>query len=366
MESNKSNPLRMKILYITVRSDFGGGPRHVGQLIDNMPNDMDIYMAYPKGGDPYGKIWDNCSSIKGVCHIPYRKFSIKSLFELRKIVITNKIDIVHSHGNGGGLYSRMLKLLGCKIKVVHTFHGITDNYTNRLKGLANKISGKILKHLTDSFILVSKGELDIGIRLNVLARERSYVIYNGIAIPPAHDDRECKNTFDIVSLSRFDYQKNMDLSLEIARIFKENKDIRFVWVGNGTDYERLKAKSEKERLNIVFTGFSKEPYKYLESSDIYLSSSRFEGLPYALIEAASVGLPIIATDVVGNNEVVVNGKTGYLYTTVEDAVSKITYLFDNPSIRRCMSKESENFFRQNFTIGKMIDSLVTVYKELFK
>lgn len=355
----------MKILYLIVRSDFGGGPRHVEQLINNMPKDMEIYMAYPKGGDPYGKIWDSCSLIKGVCHIPYRKFSIKSLFELRKFVNTNKIDIVHSHGNGGGLYSRFLKLMGCKIKVVHTFHGITDNYTSRLKGLANMISGRILKYFTDSFILVSKGELDIGIRLNILARERSYVIYNGIAIPPVSDNMECKNTFDIVSLSRFDYQKNMDLSFEIARRFKENKSIRFVWVGNGTDYERLKAKSEKEGLNIVFVGFSKEPYKYLESSDIYLSSSRFEGLPYALIEATSVGLPIVATNVVGNNEVVVDGRTGYLYNTIEGAVDKIMYLFDNPFLRQSMSKESNLFFRQNFTVWKMIKDLVYVYNALY-
>lgn len=63
-------------------------------------------------------------------------------------------------------------------------------------------------------------------------------------------------------------------------------------------------------MPIDFVGFTKEPMKYLQSSDLYLSTSRFEGLPYGLIEAASVGLPIVASNVKGNNEVVNNGYNG--------------------------------------------------------
>ena len=357
----------MKILYIISRSDFGGGPRHVDQLVDNMPSNVEIYMAYPEGGEPYGKAWDcNCTSIKGVCHIPYRRFSFKTLLKLRRFVISNKIDIVHSHGNGGGLYSRMLRMLGCHVKVVHTFHGITDNYTNKVKRFANKLSGRFFKYFTDSFVLVSNGELELGKRLKILATERSHVIYNGVAIPHICKDGARKNTFDIVSLSRFDYQKNMDLCFEIARRFKGNEGVRFIWVGYGDDYARLKEQSEKEALNIIFIGFSNEPYKYLRSSDIYLSSSRFEGLPYALIEAASIGLPVVATNVVGNDEVVVNGQTGYLYDTMEEAVEQISHLCGKHHLVEYMSKESKTFFLHNFTIGKMIESLMKVYNPLDK
>lgn len=51
----------MKILLITVRSDFGGGPRHVDQLINNLPQNIEIYVAYPQDGTPYGQEWNSNS-----------------------------------------------------------------------------------------------------------------------------------------------------------------------------------------------------------------------------------------------------------------------------------------------------------------
>jgi len=355
----------MKILFITVRSDFGGGPRHVNQLVDHLPQNIELYMAYPKGGDPYGIMWDEEKRIKKTCHIPYRKISLKTLFQLKKFVSENDIDIVHSHGNGAGLYSRLLKLIGCKAKIIHTFHGITDNYNNKIKGWANLLSGRIFKPLTDCFILVSKGELQLGKLLGFLRSDDSHIIYNGIHAPDLHvNTKNNHNYFNIVTLSRFDYQKNMDMCFDIAKHFKDNNNIRFIWVGDGDDYHRLKQQSIDDKLNIIFTGFTTTPYKYLLSSDIYLSSSRFEGLPYALIEAASAGLPIVATNVVGNNECVIDGCTGFLYTTVEEAVSFINQLYEDRKKIIKMSGTSMDFFNKNFTIERMVNSIVDVYNKL--
>ena len=90
----------MKILLITVRSDFGGGPRHVDQLINNLPQNIEIYVAYPQDGTPYGQEWNSNSRIKSRINIPFRKFSTKTLFEIAKFIKENSINIVHSHGNG--------------------------------------------------------------------------------------------------------------------------------------------------------------------------------------------------------------------------------------------------------------------------
>jgi len=349
----------MRILLISVRSDFGGGPRHLDQLINNLPSDIEIFLAYPPNGDPYGNKWEKNDRIKKHFHLPYRKFSIKTLFSLKKFALDNKIDIIHSHGNGAGFYSRLLKFIGIKSKIIHTFHGISNNHTNALKGIANTISGRIFKYFTDCFICVSKGEYALAQEKKFIIPQKTKIIYNGIEKITTLQKQP--HQFDVVTLSRFDYQKNMDKALEIARLLNK-EDIHFTWVGDGQDFNRLKKTAEQEKLNISFIGFSNEPFKYLESASIYLSTARFEGLPYALIEAASVGLPIIATNVIGNNETLENGKSGYLFNTEKEAINYILCLKNNPSLYTNMVLHSQRYFEEHFSLNKMINKLEEIYQ----
>ncbi len=347
----------MKILFITVRSDFGGGPRHVDQLIKELPSNYEVFLAYPKDGIPYAQNWDSLISSENRIYIPYRKFSIRTLFSLYKFIKKNKIDIVHSHGNGAGIYSRLLKILGTKAKVVHTFHGITTNYSSKFKFYLNKLTGIFLRPFTDKFILVSNGELNLARQMHFVNNKKANVIYNGI---DSSNIKAKSDHFKVITLSRFDFQKNMDLAYQIAKSLKD-ENIEFIWVGNGDDWERLKKQSEAEHLNIRFTGFSNHPIDYLACSTVYLSTSRFEGLPYALIEAASIGLPIVATDVVGNNEVVENNKNGFLFNTLEEANGFLKQLLHDKDLVSQMSEESIKFYNQNFTTEKMVSSLCDLY-----
>jgi len=353
----------MKILYITVRSDFGGGPRHVDQLVENMPEDIEIYMAYPKDGDPYGIKWADDKRLKGYCEIPYRKLSLSALFRLRTFVKKNNIKIVHSHGQGAGMYSRLLKIICSEIVVVHTFHGIASSYTSKLKALMSKVTNMLFSPLTEKFICVSEGEKAMAIEKGYCKRHNAHVIYNGVEPSKKYETQKNKCT-KIVTLSRFDYQKNMDFAYEIASAFKCNKKLQFVWVGDGEDMLRLKQKSEEEGCNILFSGFSTEPSKYLQSSDIYLSTSRFEGLPYALVEACESGLPIVATNVVGNNEVCIDGENGILFNTTKEAVAAIQSLLDDKELMKMYSEGSKRIFEDRFTIEKMTGKLYEIYKSL--
>ena len=352
----------MKILLITVRSDFGGGPRHVDQLIGGLCEGNDIYVAYPQKGDPYASQWNENPQIKGRIFIPYRKFSFRTLFEMKKFIERNSIDIIHSHGNGAGIYSRLLKMIGVKAKVVHTFHGVTDDYANCIKKNANKLLGRFLRHFTNKFIFVSCGEMGLARKMGFMVDERSVVIYNGIEAPFVATHQEM-DAFRVVTLSRFDYQKNMDLAYEVAKKMKGDP-VRFVWVGNGDDWNRLKKQAEQDDVNIDFVGFSTKAMDYLANASAYLSTSRFEGLPYALIEAAGSALPIIATNVVGNNEVVLDKKTGFLYNTAEEACAFIRALLHDSDLRKKMSLESRKFFEQEFTLAMMVKKVNVQYASL--
>ena len=351
----------IRILMITVRSDFGGGPRHVDQLVKKLPEECYIYMAYPEKGDPYAELWKKSDRIKGTIHIPYRKFSIKTLFELRAFIKQNRIDIVHSHGNGAGFYSRLLKISGIKAKVVHTFHGISDEYSSKIKYLISLVVGKTLKFFADRYIAVSKGELKLGIELGFCKETNSCVIYNGI-----DDEGTGLRKFgekEIVTLSRYDYQKNMSLCLDIVRLLKDDK-VRFVWVGDGEDFVAMKEIVEMEKLPVDLVGFQKEPMKFLKKAVIYLSTSRFEGLPYALIEAASVGLPLVATDVKGNNEVAINGENGITYKTAEEGAAALRRILGDKLVYDKMSSKSRKIFEDKFTVKVMIEDLMKLYKSL--
>lgn len=353
----------MRLLFITVRSDFGGGPRHVNQLINGLSEQCSIFMAYPKEGEPYAKIWDENRRIVDRIFIPYRKITIHHLLKLRRFIKLHHIDVIHSHGNGAGFYSRMLKLLCPKVKVIHTFHGISDSYQSPWKNRVGLLVGRILAPLGDMYICVSNGEKEKALERKFSHDRNTQVIYNGIPsiIHGLVRDSQCC-PLKIVTLSRFDYQKNMDSMYKIAKHWIGSDKVIFIWVGDGEDRARLEAMANKERVPISFVGFSKEPMKYLKDSDLYLSTSRFEGLPYALIEAASVGLPIIASDVTGNNEVVNNGYNGYLFEKEDDAVYLINRIINREIDYSLLSRNSIKFFENNFTESKMLNSIINLYK----
>jgi Glycosyltransferase len=350
------------LLLITIRSDVGGGPKHVDQLISNLSNRYHIFVASPFES-PYGIKWEAQLQSSNFFELPHRRFDIIKFFLLIKWIKKNTITIIHSHGKGAGIYSRLIKVFMPSIKIIHTFHGI-NKHPNPLRNFIFIGIEKLLTKLTEKCIFVSYGELTKANNLGLHFGNKSSVIYNGITDPCVINLRKKEESFfQITSISRFDYAKNMDVAFEIAKHFKESRKIKFIWIGDGEDKERLQEKSKEEGLNIEFTGFI-DPFPLLCTADILLSTSRFEGLPYALIEACSMGIPIIATDVTGNNEVVENGYNGLLFNSISEATDQIDKLFTEPKLKLSLGLNARTRFLEYFTIDKMIYELNLVYESI--
>ena len=77
----------MNVLLITVRSDFGGGPRHVNQLISGFPPQINVFAAFPLEGDPYADQWKSILPQDRILGIPYRKFSFVTLLKMFFFVV---------------------------------------------------------------------------------------------------------------------------------------------------------------------------------------------------------------------------------------------------------------------------------------
>lgn len=357
----------MKILLITIRSDHGGGPKHVDLLINNLSNEVEIFVACPQD-KPYYNLWSESKNVKDIFTLPHRKFSLKKLFQLNKFIKDNDIKIIHSHGKGAGIYSRVLKILNPKLKIVHTLHGVHIGEYGFLKQRAYIFLERFLTLFTDKFINVSNSENIVCLKFKLFKKNKSEVIYNGIKA--LLKDENAKINFDLLgkkvvtTISRFDYAKNMLLAYEIAKKFKDNENIVFVWLGDGADKIKFESMAKKHGVNIIFIGFSDKIPAYLSATDIYLSTSRWEGLPYALIEAQSMGIPIVATNVVGNNEVIQNDKSGFLFESSSQACQAIEKLLNDEKVYNKMQSEALLNFKDKFEINIAIYRLERLYQQI--
>lgn len=357
---------KVKLLYITVRADHGGGPRHVDLLINNIPSKFEIFVACPPD-KPYFQQWQSNQQVQDIFLLPHRKLSLQRLLQLSRFLSAQGITIVHSHGKGAGVYARLLKLLHPKLRVIHTFHGVhTQEYGNLAKTLYYAYE-KIASKLTDRFINVSYGERDICLAGGFCSEEKQITIHNGVPdLAECYDQssQAVYNKFKIVTITRFDYSKHMQLAYAIAKLLQHKADIEFIWVGDGPDKQPLEDQAKADQLNnITFTGFSDKPEEYLRNAQVYLSTSRWEGLPLALIEAASLSIPIIATNVTGNNEVVEHNSNGLLFNGLLplQAADYILELYNNPNLWDKLSRNARLSYDQKFRVLTMSQKTAAVY-----
>lgn len=217
-------------------------------------------------------------------------------------------------------------------------------------------------------IHVSKGEELFALEKNIINKEKSTVIYNGIEVPV--ENLKAKNLNDhitIGTIARMDYQKNPWMFIKVAEKLVENPkyDIRFIYIGDGEYYEEVLAYVKEKGLQekIILKGFHPNPIEELVHFDIFFSTSLYEGLPYSLIEALAYGKPIVASDVIGNNELVFNNYNGHLFdiNNIEQAIQGFIKMLENPSIRESYSINSYQLFEEYFQIDLMVKSLENLY-----
>jgi glycosyltransferase involved in cell wall biosynthesis len=122
----------------------------------------------------------------------------------------------------------------------------------------------------------------------------------------------------IISVGAISDQKNYDLLIDVAHAFRERRSAVptpvFMVAGGGSDIERLRSRVQGLGLtgNVQFMGERSDIPELMRSSDLFLNTSHYEGMPVSVLEAMAMALPIVATEVAGNIELVRHGKNGLL------------------------------------------------------
>jgi glycosyltransferase involved in cell wall biosynthesis len=230
-----------------------------------------------------------------------------------------------------------------------------------------------LSLLTSRVIAVSAGEAG-QLRLRCADRARRVVVIaNGVSIPQERVDPSVidQRPLRVVHVTRFVFQKNPDLLVAVVEELRKLGalgDFRFVILGDGPDRPAIEARMATLGLSpyVEFCGAVSDMGAQYRRAFCLLSTSRWEGLPLALIEAMSAGVPVVATDVVGNRDAVDPGKTGFLFdpTRPDEAAGHLLALSRSASQWQAQSDAARARVETDFSETRMADATLGLYREI--
>lgn len=365
----------MKILYCITQAKWGGAQAHVFELIkDQLNRKNDVYLVVGENGVLVDRLHE--IGFSNIYILSYMKRAIGvndifAVFALRRFIKKIKPDLIHLHSSKAGIIGRIAASF-TKCRVVFTIHGwsFTDGIAAKKKNVY-RIIEKFMMYFTDLVICVSQFDFKIGVRDGVIKpqKKNAVVIHNGVSIPKKINniDNDTKSSkIKIVMTARFSFQKDQDTLIKAISSIKSKK-VEMIFVGDGETLKLCKALVNRLHLTstVRFEGFQANVDKYLENCNIFVLSTHYEGLPISIIEAMSHKLPIIATNVGGINELVVDGENGFLCNgSVADMSEKLNLLIQNTNLCKKMADKSFDIYINEYVLADKLNKINYEYEQL--
>lgn len=303
-----------------------------------------------------------------------RGLDYKLSFELAKTLRGEQVDILQCHNYGPLVYGSLARRLSGIRGAVYTSHGMKTS-REKYQRLLFRLGG--IKRV----VTVSENARRLLVRASGVSPRRVTTIPNGIdGEAYAKDiDRGIKKADIGIGgsvrlmgiVARLSAEKDHETLLEAFSIFRrEFSDVDLVVVGGGELLDQLKSSASRLHIEsrVHFLGYRSDVPELLAIFDCFVLSSRSEGLSMTLLEAMAAGLPVVATSVGGNQEVVRHEETGLLVPAAEpqrlaDALKRI---FSNEESARQMGESGLRRVHEHFSLDKMVESYEQIYDELLR
>jgi glycosyltransferase involved in cell wall biosynthesis len=295
-------------------------------------------------------------------------------------------DLLHSHGYKGNILFGLTPRFFRKIPMVSTLHGYTNVGGFSRMRLYEWLDSLSLRFI-DAVVLVNQAMRNHS-RLKKLSGINFKVVNNGIPIssetpespspglaiqPIDHLNKKiidfCSNGFTIGSIGRLSAEKNYSGLIEAIHIVhRRGNRIKLLIIGEGP--ERIALEKQVAELgledHVMLPGYRKNARDYLSLFKVFVLSSLTEGLPITLLEAMSVGVPVVATRVGGIPEVLGYGRAGVLIpeNSSEDIATAIISLFGNPEKRAELGRQGQSIVGDRYNSRRMAEQYLEIYKKL--
>jgi len=410
---------KIKVIHIITRLDKGGSAENVLITCKELDkNKYDTILVYGLS--------------QGIsCQLPVRNYKVDELvreisplkdvvafWKIYKIIKNEKPEIVHTHSSKAGFLGRwaawLSRITSYKLqatKVIHTPHGhIFYGYYGKLKTLLFLFLERLTAKITDKLIALTEGEKKESLNFDVGKPDQWTVIHSGVN-PPGLPfskgggtlEKLSKDGFVIGTQSRFfkggsaldNFSKNGLVIGTVARLepvkgvkyfveaipmifnlltFSPSHFLTFLIVGDGSERKILENKVEKYGLKdkVIFTGMREDVLDLISTMDIYVQPSLNEGMGKTLVQAMYLSKPVVATNVQGIPDVVIDGETGILVQPERPDLlaSAIVKLIEDQNLRKKMGEKGFQYVNEKidgyprFSIERMIFLLEKLYESL--
>ena len=285
------------------------------------------------------------------------------LIELYRLFRRERPDIVHANSSKVGILARVAApLAGVPIRIF-TVHGWAFSAYSGLASTLYRLADRLVSPLTSRIVCVAESERAAGLRARTCAARKTVVIPNAVDVgaqPRASFEAEPPR---IVSVGRLKAPKDfLTLARALARL--DRGSFTAAIAGDGPDRGRVFAELRGVE-GVDLLGDRDDVPELLAQAQIFVLASRSEGMPVSVLEAMAAGLPVVASDVGGVGEVVVDGETGLLVPPGDDAALEraLRRLIASPELRRRLGAAGRTRAETQFDLPRWRERHVELYRE---
>ena len=310
---------------------------------------------------------------------PFSYKNYKVYKEMIKFVNEEGIDYIHCNTPVGGLLGRLVGKKCKTKKVVYQAHGF---HCYKGAPLFNrtvlKWAEQLMAHWTDAVITMNQEDYEFAKSLKLRKGGKAYLVH-GVGIntedffnvevdTSAKRDELGLKADDIILISMGDLIPRKNYSVAIKAVAEAKNDkLHYLICGRGPQLDNLKALANELGVEnqIHFLGFRTDIKELAKTSDIFLFTTKQEGMPRSMMEAMACGLPCIASKIRGNVDIIEDGVNGYLCDTMDyvSFAEKINVLSSDEDLRKEISKANIEKIKE-YDVSVVEEEIGNIYRDI--
>ncbi len=361
---------RIRVMH-AVESFCGGVFSSVGQIVNHLdPSRFEVTLVHSLRPETPADFARRFAPHVRLVYLPMRReihpgADLRAFFALRRLVLQERPDVLHLHSSKAGMLGRAVARSAREMAVFYSPRGwsfLRQDVPPARRFLFRSLE-RLGAGLGGTVVACSEGEYQAGrplVRaLRLIPNAVDLAELDGIVAAAPAPALPSAAPLTIAICARLTAARAPTMFAEVAQLVRARcgAQVRFVWIGAGDSPEVLTG------AGVEVTGWLPRPeaVRRLLQADIYLHTSLWEGMPLAILEAMALAKPVVATDVVGNRDLLLHGQTGFLESNVSGLTAALLQLLGDSGLRSRMGQLGRRRVEAEFSLPAMIAAWQGLY-----